>query len=202
MPRWWGRLRYRLIAAGLVAVVANVVGLARLPIGPIASDDGPGGSFVGNSELATDIVAGSPMWFGMLDIVNDSPYEVVLEAVRILPPAPNVAVDRVAVAGTSLRGQGEIAWAAVASGIGMARMDAETESLPVVSHPARIGVLSTNVILILHGQQPGNGGFDRVELLYRVGPFTFRAIQHIGLRACFGPLPPGAHCVDDEAPTP
>jgi hypothetical protein len=161
------------------------------------SDDGPGGSLVGNSELATYIQAGQPMLYGMLTIHNPGPVDITIEAIRVLPPVGNIVLDRVAIAEPAFVANGEIAWAPVSEGIGMQRIDDETQPLPVIVHPTGdLHDRDAAAVLILHGLEPGDATFDRIAIDYRIGPFTFTSIQNVGLRACFAPLPAGAHCTD------
>ena len=50
------------------------------------------------------------------------------------------------------------------------------------------------ILLVVHGDQPGQAGFTTLAIDYRVGPFTCRVVQHLGAVLCLGPLPAGLEC--------
>jgi hypothetical protein len=57
------------------------------------------------------------------------------------------------------------------------------------------------LLLVVSAKEPGRYGFRGVAVDYRVGPFTFQAVQYEELRTCIGPFSPEQVCAfqDDGA---
>jgi hypothetical protein len=190
--------------AALLLVVLNVVGVARYPGGPLREPnaDGPlwldirpadqGSSGGGNWEPADWAQAGLPVWDGELDLHNTAPWPVTVETITPIDPTRGLVLDGVFVSRNGLTGVGSL-------GMGLASdvplPPGQTFESTFTGLPASLGPgTESEVYVVVHADQPGSLGFAALDVAYRVGPFTFHAVQHLFMNVCLGPLPSDTFC--------
>jgi hypothetical protein len=204
------RIARWLVVGVLILVGLNVVGLVRYPGGPLRDGSangmlaldirpaGQGYSQVGN--VPTDWArVGHPLYFGMVHIYNASPVTATIEAVTPLDLTPGLSIDRILL-GRPSGADVAMDWADVP---GMTGDLPNTDvTLSGVMHPPPIAVpptssddaAGTTVLIVVSAREAGVYGFRGVAVDYRVGPFTFRAVQYLALRTCIGPFASGEVC--------
>jgi hypothetical protein len=202
----------------VVALSLNVVGLLRYPGGPLRdpSADGlfaldvrpanQGYNAVGNDPTAWAGV-GQPLYFGTIHVYNAWPLTATIEAVTPLDLTPGLSVDRI-LAGVPSDAMLPASWADVPAFLGSDQPSTD-ETLGGRFTPPPIQVVqsspddihTTTLLLVVSAQEPGRYGFSGVAVDYRVGPFTFQAVQYEELRTCIGPFSPEQVCAfqDDGA---
>jgi hypothetical protein len=208
--------RSRQIVLGLVALVAavvvlNVVGLLRYPGGPLRdpSDDGPllldmrpadqGSDAVGNSQPSDWAIAGQSYDFGVLTIHNPTPFTATVEAVTPLDPTPGLTLVAVYVRRTGSPSTGIVAFGPSGQDPDPATLDRDFVALPATVVPTGdTHEQDAEVVVVVRSDRAGAFGFSALALDYRIGPFTFHAIQHLALAGCLGPLPVGVTCPSSE----
>lgn len=206
-----GTRRIGLIVAGLAVagVALNVVGVIRYPGGPLRelSADGPlwldtrpadqGSNAIGNSLPSDWAVAGQTYVLGTLVIHNATGFSATIEAVTPLDPTPGLTLDAVWVRRpTSVTGN-LIGFGPSSMGPDAATFQRDFLRLPATI-PGGADGSDTQVILVLGSGPPGAFGFSALAVDYRVGPFTFHAVQHLALAGCLGPLPAGVSCPTED----
>lgn len=204
-----GRVRRGvLVAAGIavVLVALNVAGYVRYPGGPLRDsiDSGPlwldlgpgiqGSDSYGNTP-ADWAHAGAMLFFDGLVLHNGGPWPATVEAVTPVDPSDGLAVQAVYVARPTTMVSSQMGWGPAPLLPEGLTLDQAYASPPVVVEPSgRSPAHDVGVLLVISGSHAGPAGFSALAVDYRVGPFAFRAIQHVALVACLGPLPAGVTC--------
>lgn len=205
--------RRRVVLGGLtlaVAVIAlNIAGVLRYPGGPLRepSADGPllldirpadqGSITVGNSQPSDWAVAGRPYDFGLLTIHNPTSFDVVIEAVTPIDPTTGLVLEAVYVQRPGVTPTASVGFGP-SERIDSATIRRDFDWLPATVVPSGDTHLNdAEVIIVARSDEVGAFGFSALALDYRIGPFTFHAIQHLALAGCLGPLPSGTSCPQD-----
>lgn len=198
-----GSLRVRVVVVLVAVVLLNVIGMVRYPGGPLrptASDDplwldltpaGEGWS-VGSSP-STWSATGKAIYLGADSLVNPLPWAAAVEAITPLNVTGGLVIDRILIGAAGSDSAGLI-------GIGPEPVLPEGRTIEELYAPVPVMVGTGTsadvhpIMLVVHGDRPGPAGFTGLAIDYRVGPFTFRVVQHMGLALCLGPLPAGLEC--------
>jgi hypothetical protein len=206
----------RWIGVGLLVLVGlNVMGLVRYPGGPLRdpSADGmfaldirpanQGYNAVGNDP--TDWAGvGQPLYFGTIHVYNAWPVTATIEAVTPVDLTPGLSVDRI-LAGVPADEAIPMDWADVPA-VTHQDQPSVDETLGGRFTPPPVQVVqsrpeavhTTTLMLVVSAAEPGRYGFKGVAVDYRVGPFTFRAVQYMELRTCIGPFASGQLCAFED----
>jgi len=207
--------RIALLAVGLVVagLALNIVGVLRYPGGPLRdpSDDGPlwldtrpsdqGSNTVGNSLPSDWAIAGRSYDFGLLTIHNPTNYSATLEVVTPLDPTPGLVVEAVYVrrSGAPPTSTGTLAFGPTGLNPDPATLQRDYVRLPATVEPSGdTHELDAQVLVVVRSASPGQFGFSALALDYRLGPFTFHAIEHVALAGCMGPLSADVTCPASE----
>jgi hypothetical protein len=208
--------RSRQIVLGLAAFVAaavvlNVVGLLRYPGGPLRdpSDDGPllldirpadqGSNTVGNSLPSDWAIAGRSYDYGVLTIHNPTPFTATVEAVTPLDPTAGLTLVAVYIRRTGVASMATFALSPSGQYLDPATLNRDFVLLPAAVEPSGdTHEQDAEVVVVVRADRAGAFGFSGLALNYRIGPFTFHAIQHLALVGCLGPLPGGVICPSNE----
>lgn len=198
-----GSLRVRIVVILVALVLLNVIGMVRYPGGPLrptTRDDPlwldltPSGEGWSVGSFPSDwLVAGKAIYVSADPLTNPWPWAATVEAVTPLDVTGGLVIDR------TLVGTPEAA-SAGSMGPGPEPVLPEGRSLGELysSVPASLMPgMSTDVhpiMLVVHGDRAGPAGFTGLAIDYRVGPFTFRVVEHMGLTLCLGPLPAAQEC--------
>ena len=194
------------IAAAVVLVLAlNVVGLARYPGGPLREkgSDGPlwldtwpadwGNSSTGNGSGADWATTDTDLVFSIVWIANQGPWPVTVEGITPAGVSGDLVVTDVRVRDADASA-GDL-WAfGPLDDAGRAILDSQYQALPVTL-PAGS---ERQVALVVRGATPGPAGFEALDVAYRMGPLTFRAVQHLGLEGCLGATVAERDCPDED----
>lgn len=199
--------------AGLAAVLVglNVVGVLRYPGGPLRdpSDDGAlwldlrpadqGSVLVGNSQPSDWALAGRTYDFGLLTIHNATSYSATIESVTPVDPTEGLSLVSVYVRRAGSPSNGIVGFGPSGMDPDPATLQREFSVLPFAVGPGgETPEHDTQVLVVVRSDRAGAFGFSALALDYRIGPFTFHAIQHVALAGCLGPLPPGVTCPPTE----
>lgn len=195
-------------AAGIAALlVLNVAGIARFPGGPLRewkdggvlwldvrpSDWGSSGDF--NAPEAEWAQANADYEYTSALATNDWPWAVEVERIT-----PMTTSGDLAVAETRLI-RPDRAEDSVLNAVGpltpdqQAIIDADFAPLP---GSVGTGAVGKRFAITFHETRPGPAGWDTLAVDYRVGPFSFRVVQHTALRLCVGATVAERTC--DQAP--
>jgi hypothetical protein len=201
------RLLAASVVVALILAALNVTGLARYPGGPLreANADGPlwldirpsdqGSSSVGNDEPADWAKVGVPLYFGLLMLRNPWPWNATVEAITPVSPTPGLILDAVYVSRPGVSIGDPTVLGPEPSVPGGLTLDEAYSGLPAkVESDTNSPEKSAFTLVKVHSDQPGALGFKALAIDYRIGPFAFRAVQHLALQACLGPLPTGSRC--------
>jgi hypothetical protein len=210
--RWIAR---SLAVAVIVVVGLNVVGLVRYPGGPLRDPSADGmfaldirpsdqGYYAVGNDPTDWARVGRPLYFGAIHVYNAWPVTATIEAVTALDLTPGLSVDRV-LAGVASDDLMPASWAD-APAVAADDRPSTDESLggrftvpPVqVAQSRPEDIHTTGLLIVVSATEPGRYGFKGVAVDYRVGPFTFRAVQYMELRSCIGPFGPEQTCALDE----
>jgi hypothetical protein len=180
-----------LVSAALIAallIAGNVAGLLRVPIGPIDA----GGYGVGMSS-SPGLTTGVQMCVGLFPR-NGWPVAATIEQVRLINPSTGLRFVEARLTHPGLPAN---------DGVGVVLCEApEVDGLRLYSDydplPANL-VANTStgdgrMWVSVVADQPGELGFDGVDIYYRVGPFAFTTKVSLRFSACIAPMPAGATC--------
>ena len=198
-----GSLRVRVVVVIVAVILLNVVGMLRYPGGPLRSSviDDPlwldltpaGEGWSVGSSPSTWSAIGKAIYLGADELTNPLPWAAAVEAITPLNVTGGLVIDRILVGTPESASAGLI-------GIGPEPVLPEGRTIEELYSPVPVTVgpgTSADVhpiMLVVHGDRPGAAGFTGLAIDYRVGPFTFRVVQHMGLALCLGPLPAGQEC--------
>ena len=125
--------------------------------------------------------------------MNPLPWAAAVEAITPLNVTGSLVIDRILVGTPGSDSAGLI-------GIGPEPVLPQGRTIEELYSPLPITVAPGTrtdvhpIMLVVHGDRPGPAGFTGLAIDYRVGLFTFRVVQHMGLALCLGPLPAGLEC--------
>ena len=208
----------RLVAGGLVAALVlalewNVLGVLRYPGGPLreASADGMFALDIRPANQGA-VIAGDvpgfwhpidgPLQYGLLTLSNPSGFSATIEAITPVDPTAGLIVDAVYVMKPDAERTEVLAWGTGGVYPPASEMERDYTTLPALIMPTDDTHLhDPSVILIVRSSEPGPIGWSALAVDYRIGPFSFRVIRHAGLTGCLGPLPPGSQCGSDPPGT-
>ena len=199
-----GSLRVRVVVILVAVVLLNVIGMVRYPGGPLrpgVSDDPlwldltpPGEGWSVGTQASEWSAVGRTIYIGADPLTNPWPWAATVEAITPMDITGGLVVDQILVGVPGSASAGVI-------GIGF---EAVLPNGSVMSDlyralPARIEGQTTldkaiPILLVVHGDRPGPAGFTGLAIDYRVGPFTFRVVQHMGVTLCLGPWPADQDC--------
>ena len=200
-------------AAGLVAGLAalNAVGVLRYPGGPLReqSADGllwldirpadQGSSRVSNSQPSDWAITGRSYFYGLLTIRNATPFTATLESVTPVDPTDGLVVDAIYVLRPGAPHAEVTAFGPSGSFPDQATLQRDFARLPAqIAADADPPGAAPQVVVVISSNEPGAFGFTALAIDYRIGPLTFRAIHHLELAGCLGPLPSGTACPEEE----
>ena len=202
-----------LLVALVIALELNVLGVLRYPGGPLREPSADAllwldirpadqGAVVAGDAPGYWHQAGVPLQYGMLTLANPSSLSGTIEAVTPVDPTPGLVVDAVYLMKPgSTRGE-VLAWGPGGVYPPQSTIDQDYTTLPAQIGPTdEAHLLDPGVILVVRSLEPGPIGWSALAIDYRIGPFTFRVIQHAGLTGCIGPLPTGSQCGADPEGT-
>ncbi len=198
-----GSLRTRIVVILVAVVLLNVIGMVRYPGGPLrpgVSDDPlwldltPSGErwSVGTQPSEWSAV-GRTIYIGADPLTNPWPWAATVEGITPMDITGGLVVDRIllGVPGSALAG-------VIGIGIEPVLPNGGVISDLYTALPATIERHTLDeaipILLVVHGDRAGPAGFTGLAIDYRVGPFTFRVVQHMGLTLCLGPLPAAQEC--------
>lgn len=199
-----GSLPVRLAVVIVAAILLNVVGMFRYPGGPLRAsviDDPlwldltpPGEGWRISTQASDWSAVGKTIYIGGDPLTNRWPWAATVEAITPLDVSGALVIDRILVGTPGSAAAGVI-------GIGSTSVLPNGGSISdfYQSLPGTVDE-ETNLddaipfMLLVHGDRPGPAGFNGLAIDYRVGPFTFRVVQHMRLDLCLGPLPAGEAC--------
>jgi hypothetical protein len=196
------------IGIALLLLILNLIGLARYPGGPLRDPgaDGPfwldtrpsdQGAASSGEQPADWAKAGAPLYYGLLTLHNPWPWSATVEAITPIDPTPGLTLVSVFIGRSGTPG-GTIAFGPAPEPPSGQTLDGAYARLPAPVGPGGDShELDAPTLLVIRADQPGSLGFSALAVDYRVGPLTFRTIQHFALTACVGPLSPGVLCLAD-----
>jgi hypothetical protein len=206
----------RLVVRGVVAAAAitlglNVVGVLRYPGGPLREPSADallwldirpanqGSNLVGDvsgSWHAIDV----PLQFGILSLSNPSGFTATIESVTPVDPTQGLIVDAVYVLKPDGSHREIAAWGTPGVYPPAETLASDFTTLPAIVVPTGDShEHDPAVILYVRSPVAGPIGWSALAVDYRIGPFTFRTIQHDALAGCLGPLAAGSQCGDGAA---
>lgn len=199
-----GSLRVRIVVILVAVVLLNVIGMVRYPGGPLrpgVSDDPlwldltpSGNGWSVGTQASEWSAAGRTIYIGPDPLINPWPWAATVEAITPMDITSGLLVDRilVGVPGSASAGVIGVGSDPVLPNGGVISDLYRALPATIERHTTLDGAIP--ILLMVHGERPGPAGFTGVAIDYRVGPFTFRVVQHMGLRLCLGPLPAGQEC--------
>jgi hypothetical protein len=210
MPTYGRRTRTALCAGAAILgiLTLNVAGVLAYPGGPLRDPgiDAPLLLDVGGSERGVSVsnattsewaVSHTRLYYGLLTLHDPWPWDATIESIEPVHPSPNLVVD-----GIYLRRPG-YSGATTALGSSVALPEGKSFDDVYAPLPAQVkpgGPTAEQdgvVLLVIRTETPLAMQFDGLAVTYRVGPFTFRTVQHVGLRSCVAPQPGEPACTDE-----
>lgn len=199
-----GSLRVRILVVVIAAVLLNVVAMVRYPGGPLRPSvrDDPlwldltpsGDRWSVGTQASDQSAVGKPIFIGGEPLTNPWPWPATVEAITPLDVTGGLVIDRIL-----LGGPGSVAAGVI--GVWFEPVLPDGGLIDDLYRPLPASIVSGTrlddaapILLVVHGDQPGTAGFTGLAIDYRVGPFTFRVVQHMSLNRCLGPLPAGQAC--------
>lgn len=199
-----GSLRVRILVVIIAAVLLNVVGMLRYPGGPLRAsviddplwlDLTPAADGWGVESRAPDWpIVGNTIYVSAQSLTNPWPWAATVESVTPLNLTGGLVVDRILIGAPGSGSAGLI-------GIGPepvlpARhtMEELYSGVPATVSSGITTDLAMPILLVLHGGHPGPTQFDGLAIDYRVGPFTFRVVEHMRMAVCIWPPGAGEGC--------
>lgn len=199
-----GTVRMRIVVVLVAVILLNVIGMVRYPGGPLrpgVSNDplwldltpaGDGWSV--GTEASPWSAVGKTIYIGADPLTNPWPWAATVEAITPMDITGGLVVDRILVGLPGSASAGVI-------GVGFepvlpngAAISDLYGPLPATIEPETSLDGAIPILLVVHGDQPGTAGFTELAIDYRIGPFTFRVVQHMGVALCLGPLSAGTEC--------
>jgi len=206
--------RRQAVLAGLIVAIAiaiglNVLGILRYPGGPLRESSADGFLWLDvrpadQGSNAVGDVAGSwhavdvPLQFGILTVSNPSSFSATIDAITPIDATPGLVIDAVYVMRPDMPRGEVLAWGPSGVYPPASILTSDYTALPATVVPT--GATHEHdpaVLVIVRSAEAGPIGWSALEVAYRIGPFAFRAIHHLELRGCLGPLPSGAECGDE-----
>ena len=199
-----GSLRVRVVVVLVAVVLLNVIGMVRYPGGPLrpgVRDDPlwldltPPGNHWGVGTQASEWSAvGRTIYIGADPLTNPWPWAATVEAITPMDITGGLVVDRILVGlpGSASAGVIGVGFESVLPNGGF--ISDLYKILPATIERDTTVDDAIPILLVVHGDRPGQAGFTGLAIDYRVGPFTFRVVQHMGLALCLGPLGVGEEC--------
>jgi hypothetical protein len=190
------------VVVGLVTL--NVLGVLRYPGGPLRESDADGVLWLdtrpadqGSIEVGGPLQIGLPVYTSVVQLQNAWPISATVEAVTPVDPTPGLVIDHVWIGRP-----GSPDSASVGLGPDPGLPDGTALDDLYMSFPGAVPASGTDVamapILIqAHASALGDQGFAALAVDYRVGPFSFRVIQHLAVSLCVVPLPPQQGCAQE-----
>lgn len=199
-----GSLRVRILVVIIAAVLLNVVGMLRYPGGPLrpgVSNDPlwldltpPGDHWSVGTQASEWSAVGKTIYIGGDPLTNPWPWAATVEAITPLDVTGGLVIDQILIGAPGSVSAGVI-------GVGFESVLPNGSLISDLYHglPATIDHETKlddalPILLVVHGDQSGQAGFTGLAIDYRVGPFTFRVVQPMGLALCLAPLPAGQEC--------
>lgn len=199
-----GSLRVRIVVVIVAALLLNVVGMLRYPGGPLrprVSDDplwldltAAGNHFTVGTQASEQSAVGKTIYVGGDPLTNPWLWPATVEAITPLDVTGGLVIDEILIGNPGSVSAGVIAvWYDPVLPNGGAISDLYHALPATIDNETKLDD-AVPILLVVHGDQPGQAGFANLAIDYRVGPFTFRVVQHMGLALCIGPLPAGQAC--------
>jgi hypothetical protein len=195
-------------AVVVMVVVLNVIGIARYPGGPLREPDadGPlwldapppadqGSSTVGNTPDADWATTDTDMVFTILNLEDSWPWPATIESVTPVNATEGLLVTEARIRRISGEGVSDLSVVGPVGPEQRAILDNRYVALPAEIGAGEAG---RNVALVFRTSDPGPATFDALAIDYRVGPFSFRVVHHLGLDACMGATPAERICPEDD----
>lgn len=182
-------------AAGIAALlVLNVAGISRFPGGPLREWKDGGvlwldvwpsdwGSRDFNAPEAEWARANAHYEYTSSLPTNDWPWPVEVERITPVTTSGDLAVAETRLVRPDRSEVGPLYAVGPLTPGQQAIIDADFAPLP---GSARTGVTGTPFAITFHETRPGPAGWEALAVDYRVGPFSFRVVQHTALRLCVG----------------
>ena len=172
----------------------TLAGWVRDPIdtGPLWLDLGPGiqGSDSYGNTPADWARMGAMLFFDGLVLHNGGPWPATVEAVTPVDPSDGLAVQAVCVARPTTVVSSQMGWGpAPLLPEGLTLDQAYASPPAVVELSGRSPAHDVGVLLDVSGSHAGPAGFSALAVDCRVGPFAFRAIEHVAWSPVSGRCP-------------
>jgi hypothetical protein len=122
-----------------------------------------------------------------------------VEAVTPLDPTPGLTLVAVFIRRTGVASTGTFAFSPSGQYLDPATLQRDFLVLPAAVEPTGdTHEQDAEVVVVVRSDRAGAFGFSALALDYRIGPFTFHAIEHLALAGCLGPLSGGVTCPSNE----
>jgi hypothetical protein len=188
------------VAVVVVAIGLNVLGVLRYPGGPLRDSSDNWWFWIDgrDADAGNDVEGNIPvdwartdtdLYFGDIYLPNPWPWPATVDAITPIDPTPGFSIVATYLVPAEAD---QVGYGPLTSVPGSSVRSGWT-TLPAAVSPS-VTADESRAGLLIRATTPGDFGFRDLAVDYRVGPFSFRALQHITLEGCLGPLPDGMTC--------